>query len=138
MACVPAAKKPLIPLSLDKSPDLLCLQEVKLNSEVIPDDDFGYPFRHYHLAEKKGYSGTAIFSKSEPLSIREDLPDPKHGGKAVESHSSLTAFIWLMCMCLIQRGTYPVCPTGTIPGILILGTMSSSSANRSQWCFAGI
>ena len=25
-----------------KNPDLLCLQEVKLNSEVIPDDDFGY------------------------------------------------------------------------------------------------
>ena len=45
-----------------KNPDLLCLQEVKLNKDVIPDDDFGYPYRHYHLAEKKGYSGTAIFS----------------------------------------------------------------------------
>ena len=65
MACVPAAKKPLIPLSLDKSPDLLCLQEVKLNSEVIPDDDFGYPFRHYHLAEKKG-----IFRNGDFFQIR--------------------------------------------------------------------
>ena len=65
----------------EKNSDLLCLQEVKLNPEVIPDDDFGYPFRHYHLAEKKGYSGTAIFSKTEPLSIREDLPDEKHGGE---------------------------------------------------------
>ena len=64
-----------------KNPDLLCLQEVKLNSEVIPDDDFGYAFRHYHLAEKKGYSGTAIFSKTKPLSIREDFPDGKHVGE---------------------------------------------------------
>ena len=48
----------------DYEPDFLCLQEVKLNPDVIPEDDFGYSFRHYHLAEKKGYSGTAIFSKN--------------------------------------------------------------------------
>jgi len=65
----------------EKNPDLLCLQEVKLNPEVIPEDDFGYSFRHYHLAEKKGYSGTAIFSKSEPLSVKEDLPGGKHHGE---------------------------------------------------------
>ena len=65
----------------EKSPDLLCLQEVKLNDQVIPKDEFGYSFRHYHLADKKGYSGTAIFSKTEPLSVREDLPDEKHNGE---------------------------------------------------------
>ena len=57
----------------DVSPDFLCLQEVKLNPDAIPPDDFGYKFRHYHLAEKKGYSGTAIFSKLEPLSVTEDF-----------------------------------------------------------------
>ena len=65
----------------DVSPDFLCLQEVKLNQDVIPQEDFGYAFRHYHLAEKKGYSGTAIFSKTEPLSVSEDFPDGKHGGE---------------------------------------------------------
>ena len=65
----------------DVSPDFLCLQEVKLNQDVIPQEDFGYAFRHYHLAEKKGYSGTAIFSKIEPLSVSEDFPDCKHGGE---------------------------------------------------------
>ena len=64
----------------DYEPDFLCLQEVKLNPDVIPDDDFGYSFRHYHLAEKRGYSGTAIFSKEEPLSVVEDFPDGKHVG----------------------------------------------------------
>ena len=65
----------------DISPDFLCLQEVKLNQDVIPQEDFGYAFRHYHLAEKKGYSGTAIFSKIKPLSVSEDFPDGKHGGE---------------------------------------------------------
>tara|TARA_B100001093_G_scaffold102796_1_gene95001 strand:- start:1031 stop:1816 length:786 start_codon:yes stop_codon:yes gene_type:complete len=63
------------------SPDFLCLQEVKLNPEVIPDDDFGYSFRRYHLADKKGYSGTAIFSKENPISVSLDLPSGKHSGE---------------------------------------------------------
>ena len=65
----------------DKSPDFLCLQEVKLNPEVIPEDDFGYIFRHYHLADKKGYSGTAIFSRREPLSVSNDFPQGNHSGE---------------------------------------------------------
>jgi len=62
-------------------PDFLCLQEVKLNQEVIPKDDFGYAFKHYHLADKKGYSGTAIFSKEEPLRIAEGFPNGDHAGE---------------------------------------------------------
>ena len=65
----------------DLSPDFLCLQEVKLNPDAIPPEDFGYAFRHYHLAEKKGYSGTAILSKAQPLSVSEDFPDGKHAGE---------------------------------------------------------
>lgn len=65
----------------ERSPDLLCLQEVKLNESVIPEEDFGYAFRHYHLAEKKGYSGTAIFSKKLPLAVSEDFPSGKHCGE---------------------------------------------------------
>jgi len=64
-----------------RMPDVLCLQEVKLNESVIPEEDFGYAFRHYHLAEKKGYSGTAVFSKKKPLSVSEDFPGGKHSGE---------------------------------------------------------
>jgi len=63
------------------SPDFLCLQEVKLNPSVIPTEDFGYRFRQYHLAEKNGYSGTAVFSKKEPLSVSLDFPDGSHAGE---------------------------------------------------------
>lgn len=62
----------------DAFPDFLCLQEVKLNPSAIPEDDFGYAFQHYHLAEKNGYSGTAIFSKEQPLSMLEGFPDGSH------------------------------------------------------------
>lgn len=64
------------------SPDVLCLQEVKLNPDVIPEEDFGYPFRRYHLAEKKGYSGVAVFAKDQPLAVSVDFPgDDQHTGE---------------------------------------------------------
>ena len=49
--------------------DVVCLQEIKATPDQIADiavlDSLGY--KHYWLpAEKKGYSGTAIFSKVEP------------------------------------------------------------------------
>lgn len=66
----------------ERAPDVLCLQEVKLNPQAIPEDDFGYPFRRYHLAEKNGYSGVALFSKEEPLSVSADFPgDDPHAGE---------------------------------------------------------
>ncbi len=66
----------------ERAPDVLCLQEVKLNPKAIPEDDFGYPFRRYHLAEKNGYSGVAVFAKEEPLSVTADFPgDDPHAGE---------------------------------------------------------
>jgi exodeoxyribonuclease-3 len=53
------------------APDVLCLQEVKANPEQVQLSEFeemGY--RHYwYPAQKKGYSGVAIFSKIEPTRI---------------------------------------------------------------------
>jgi len=65
-----------------RNPDIVCLQEVKLNPSCIPEDDFGYAFRRYHLADKPGYSGTAVFAKEEPLSVSIDIPgDESHSGE---------------------------------------------------------
>ena len=49
--------------------DLFCLQETKLQEGQIELDLPGY-LQFWNYAEKKGYSGTAIFSKMEPLSVR--------------------------------------------------------------------
>ena len=53
----------------DHDPDIICLQETKAMQHQSPVDLPQY-HEYWHSAEKKGYSGTAIFSKTEPLEIR--------------------------------------------------------------------
>ena len=55
--------------------DLFCLQETKLQEGQI-DLDLGEGYKQYwNYAEKKGYSGTAVFSKVEPLSVRYGIEE---------------------------------------------------------------
>ncbi len=49
--------------------DAFCLQETKLQPEQAADFDFSGYHVYWNSAVKKGYSGTAIFSKEEPLSV---------------------------------------------------------------------
>lgn len=49
--------------------DVFCLQETKLQAGQVELDLSGY-HQYWNYAEKKGYSGTAIFTKKEPLSVR--------------------------------------------------------------------
>jgi exodeoxyribonuclease-3 len=53
---------------IDHQPDILCLQETKAQQEQSPVDLPGY-VEIWNSAVKKGYSGTAIFSKTEPQEI---------------------------------------------------------------------
>ena len=59
-----------------ENPDMMCLQETKLQSEQAPQVD-GYR-EYWCSAEKKGYSGTALFTKSEPLSVSFGLGIEEH------------------------------------------------------------
>ena len=47
-----------------EQPDMMCLQETKLQPEQAPQIE-GY-YEYWNSAEKKGYSGVALFSKNEP------------------------------------------------------------------------
>lgn len=58
-------------------PDMLCLQETKLSDSDFSIDIPGY-HQYYSCAEKKGYSGTAIFSKSEPIAVTEGIGVKEH------------------------------------------------------------
>lgn len=52
---------------IDKNnPDIICLQEIKMNEAVL--DDFGYNC-YYNFADKKGYSGTMVFTKEKPVKV---------------------------------------------------------------------
>lgn len=56
--------------------DFFCLQETKLQPEQISLELPGYRM-FWHSAEKKGYSGTAIFTKHEPLSVSFGVGNPE-------------------------------------------------------------
>lgn len=56
--------------------DFFCLQETKLQAGQVTLDLLGY-HQFWNYAEKKGYSGTAIFAKKEPLSVRLGLGVPE-------------------------------------------------------------
>ena len=56
--------------------DFFCLQETKLQAGQVTLDLPGY-HQFWNYAEKKGYSGTAIFAKKEPLSVRLGLGIPE-------------------------------------------------------------
>ncbi len=53
----------------ESDPDIICLQEIKANEDQVELSLDKYPYRIWNSAEKKGYSGTAIFSKIKPVSF---------------------------------------------------------------------
>lgn len=57
--------------------DIFCLQETKLQAGQIELDLPGY-HQYWCYAEKKGYSGTAVFSRMEPISVTYNLGYPEH------------------------------------------------------------
>ena len=60
----------------DADADFFCLQETKLQAGQIQLELPGYA-QYWNYAEKKGYSGTAIFARQEPLSVRCGLGVPE-------------------------------------------------------------
>ncbi len=57
--------------------DIFCLQETKLQPEQVEISFEGYQ-QYFNSAVKKGYSGTAVFCKKEPISVCFDLCMDKH------------------------------------------------------------
>jgi exodeoxyribonuclease III len=68
-ACV---KKGFLEYFHEVNADIFCIQETKLQEGQIELDLEGY-HQYWNYAEKKGYSGTAVFTKEEPLSVRYGL-----------------------------------------------------------------
>lgn len=64
----------LLPFLKEHKPDVLCLQETKAEQHQSEVDLPEYE-EFWFSAEKKGYSGTAIFTKTTPLDVRFGLPE---------------------------------------------------------------
>ena len=62
---------------LEQDADLFCVQETKLQEGQITLELPGY-HQYWNYAEKKGYSGTAVFTKTEPLSVSYGMGIEEH------------------------------------------------------------
>lgn len=63
----------------NEATDVCCLQETKISDDLTDGFSFdGYPHVFWNCAEKKGYSGTAILSRHEPIEVRKGIGIAKH------------------------------------------------------------
>lgn len=61
----------------DLNADIFCLQETKLQAGQVALDFPGY-HQYWNYAEKKGYSGTAVFTRRQPLKVVYGMGIPEH------------------------------------------------------------
>ena len=68
----------------DTDADFFCIQETKMQPGQASFEAEGY-HQYWYSAEKKGYSGTAIFAKKEPISVKYGLgiEEHDHEGRAI-------------------------------------------------------
>ena len=89
-ACLTKGLRRLLP----KRPgaDFFCLQETKLQAGQVELDLPGYS-QYWSYAEKKGYSGTAVFAREPALSVTEGLGDPALDGEGADSHPGVSGLL---------------------------------------------
>ncbi len=87
--------KGLLDYIKDSDMDVLCLQETKCQQSQAVFDLEGY-HRYFNSADKKGYSGTAILTKQEPLSVTYDFGEDihRHEGRIITAEY---ADFYLVC-----------------------------------------
>lgn len=73
-ACV---KKGFLDIMDELDADVFCIQETKLQEGQI-DLELPEYYQYWNYAEKKGYSGTAVFTKTEPIRVQNGIGIPEH------------------------------------------------------------
>lgn len=71
------SKGNLISLINKEKPDILAIEETKMQEEQLTYNFDGY-YRYMNCAEKKGYSGTMVLTKNEPLNVIYDIEGDNH------------------------------------------------------------
>ena len=99
-----------------ENPDILCLQETKLQPDQYPGEVFealGYK-SYLYSAQKKGYSGVALLTKQEP--------DHVEYGMGMEAYDNEGRFI---------RAALEICPWSVF---IILRGQAGMSVRLLKWC----
>ncbi|MCR5041649.1 MAG: exodeoxyribonuclease III [Clostridia bacterium] len=76
-------------------PDILALQETKLSEGQIDLSLEGF-YQYWNYAEKKGYSGTAVFAKTKPVSVFYGMGMPEHDAEGRLITLEYEGF-WFVC-----------------------------------------
>ena len=76
--------------------DIFCLQETKLQAGQIELDLEGY-HQYWNYAKKKGYSGTAVFTKKEPLSVTYGIGIEAHDNEGRVITLEYDNFFFVTC-----------------------------------------
>jgi len=71
-------KKNFLDYLASENPDVLCLQETKCTPEQVEPLWPAHYATHWNCAEKKGYSGTAIFTKERPIRVEPHIDIGEH------------------------------------------------------------
>ena len=101
-----ALKKGLAEWMKETDPSILCVQETKAHPEQVSDrhvfESMGY-HQYWHSAEKKGYSGVAIFTKEKPDQIIEGCGNPLYDseGRIIRADYG----DWTLLNCYFPSGT---------------------------------
>ncbi|WP_434303120.1 exodeoxyribonuclease III [Clostridium botulinum] len=69
------AKKNFLEWIGEENPDILCIQETKLQENQLEDNikNIGGYYSYFSFAHKKGYSGVATYTKEEPISVKHGI-----------------------------------------------------------------
>ena len=70
-------KKGFLDIFNELNADIFCIQETKMQQGQIKLDLDGY-YEYYNYAERKGYSGTAIFTKMKPVNVSNGIGIEEH------------------------------------------------------------
>ena len=73
-----ALKKDFVAYVESQQPDILCLQETKAHPDQVEHPVLPGYHDYWNSAEKKGYSGTAVFTKTEPLNVIQGIGIEEH------------------------------------------------------------
>ena len=75
-----AVKKGFLNSLQELNPDILCIQETKAQDDQVKEalEQLGGYHIYSNSAEKKGYSGTAVLSKIEPINVTNDTGISEH------------------------------------------------------------
>ncbi|MDX1451370.1 MAG: exodeoxyribonuclease III [Oleiphilaceae bacterium] len=88
-------KKDFLASVATMNPDILCLQETKAQDDQVLEALT--PLEGYHIysnsAEKKGYSGTAILTRHEPIEVVNDMGMPEHDNEGRVIAAEFESFI---------------------------------------------